>query len=170
MKHFMNTTSIIAVAAAAGFIGFASTGANAATSGAVSADAEIVAPIAVTAGTNSLQFGLVGNTAAHVVTVSTADARSSTVPAQLVAGTTPTAADFNVTGSGAATYTITLPASVNLAGPGADLIVNNFTHDAGATPALAAGLASFNVGADLTIPNAHPAGAYSGTFTVTVNY
>lgn len=170
MKHFMNTTSIIAVAAVAGFIGFASTGANAATSGAVSADAEIVAPIAVTAGTNSLQFGLVGNTAAHVVTVSTADARSSTVPAQLVAGTTPTAADFNVTGSGAATYTITLPASVSLTGTGPAMTVNNFVHDAGATPTLTAGADAFNVGADLTVPSGQTAGAYTGSFTVTVNY
>ncbi len=50
------------------------------------------------------------------------------------------------------------------------MTVNNFTHDAGGAPALTAGADTFNVGADLTVALGQVAGAYTGTFTVTVNY
>lgn len=167
MKHFMNTTSIVAAVAVAGFVGFASSGAMAAsTTG--TANATIVSALSVTAGGTPLEFGTIGN-AANTVTVDTTGARSATDATQL-AGGTPTAADFNVTGNASTAYSISIPATTITDGTTV-LTVNNFTHDAGATPTLSAGGAdTFNVGADLIVTAGATTGAYTGTFTVTVNY
>lgn len=168
MKHLKNTTSIIAMAAVAGFIGFASTAANAATTSGT-ANATLVTAIAVTSGGTALEFGSIG-IAANTVTVSTAGARTATDASQL-AGGTPAAANFNVTGTASTNYTVSLPASITITNGTDNLTVDSFTHDAGATPALdGTGADTFNVGADLTIAGTESAGAYTGTFTVTVNY
>ncbi len=104
------------------------------------------------------------------MTISTAGVRSATDATQL-AGGTPQAASFTVNGEGTSAYTITLPASATISdGGGNNMTVNNFTHDAGASPALTAGADTFSVGADLVIGAGQVAGAYTGSFTVTVNY
>jgi hypothetical protein len=50
------------------------------------------------------------------------------------------------------------------------MTVNGFNHDAGGSPALTAGADTFNVGATLNINGGQAANAYSGTYTLTVNY
>lgn len=168
MKHLMNTTSIIAMAAVAGFVGFASTDAKAA-SDTGTASATLVTALTVTSGGTPLEFGTIGN-AANTVTVSPAGVRSATDATQL-AGGTPTAADFTVAGTASATYTISIPATTISNGV-TTLTVNNFTTDAGATPTLdGTGADAFNVGGDLIVTaGADTSAAYTGTFTVTVNY
>jgi hypothetical protein len=153
---------------AIGIAGFASNGAQAATANGT-ANATIVEAIGISAG-NTLEFGDILNGAANTVTVTAAGVRSATDPTQLIGGTVQ-AASFNVTGDGNRAYTITLPGPVVVTeGGGATMTVNSFTHDAGATPALAGGAASFNVGANLVVSNGQTAGAYNGTFVMTVNY
>ncbi|MBL4667531.1 MAG: DUF4402 domain-containing protein [Sneathiella sp.] len=51
------------------------------------------------------------------------------------------------------------------------MVLNNFSHDAGGTPATdGSGDLVFNVGGDLVVNVAQVSGAYAGTYTVTVNY
>ncbi len=50
------------------------------------------------------------------------------------------------------------------------MTIDTFNHDAGATPTLAGGSDTFNVGATLHVGATQAAGTYSGTFSVTVNY
>ena len=51
------------------------------------------------------------------------------------------------------------------------MTLNNFVHDAGGTPTTnGSGDLVFNVGGDLVVNAAQASGAYSGTYTVTVNY
>jgi hypothetical protein len=169
MKFAKRICTIALGSMAIGITGFASIDAQAA-SDTGTANATIVQAIGITAA-NTLEFGDILNGAANTVTVSPASVRSATDGTQLIGGTWQ-AASFNITGDGNRAYTITLPANgvVTLAGPGPDMAVNNFTHDAGGAPALTAGADSFNVGADLSVANGQIAGPYTGTFTVTVNY
>jgi len=136
------------------------------------ASATIVAPIAVTQAT-ALSFGNMSpTTAAGSVVISTAGARTATNVDLLTGGTT-TAAAFNVTGDNSATFAITLPTSTTLTGPGPAMAVSSFNHDEGGTPALdGSGSAAFNIGATLAVDTSanQTAGAYSGTYNVTVNY
>ena len=168
MKYGRSIITVAAGLTAIGMAGFTSGDAQAA-SDTGTANATIVQAIGITA-VNSLEFGDILNSAANTVTVSAAGARSATDGTQLIGGTVQ-AASFNVTGDGSRAYTITLPASATVTGPGAaTMTVDTFTHDAGGAPALTAGADSFNVGANLTVANGQAAGAYTGTFAVTVNY
>ena len=169
MKFGKSISAVAAGLTAIGIAGFGSSGAQAASVNGT-ANATIVQAIGISA-VNTLEFGDILNGAANTVTVSTAGARSATDNTQLIGGTVQ-AASFNITGDGNRAYTITLPADgvVTLTGPGPAMAVNGFNHDAGATPALTAGADSFNVGADLVVANGQTAGAYTGSFTVTVNY
>lgn len=165
----MHTTSIIAVAAVAGFVGFASSGAKAASTNGT-ANANLVTALTIAAGT-ALDFGSIVN-AANTVTISSAGGRTATDSAQL-AGGTPVPATFNVSGSASTQYSITLPANntVTIANGATTLAVQNFEHNAGATPTLdGTGAASFSVGAQLIIVGGEAPGTYTGTFPVTVNY
>lgn len=168
MNTVRNKNSLFAAAAVLGLVAFATSHAEAASANGT-ANATIVQAIGITAG-NTLEFGTIGN-AANTVTISTAGARSASDATQL-AGGTPQAASFNITGQGTSAYTITLPASATITDPVSldTMTVNNFMHDAGGAPALVGGVDSFNVGADLTVGALQTAGAYTGAFAVTVNY
>ena len=56
--------------------------------------------------------------------------------------------------------------------PGAAMIVNNFTTNAGSSPTLnpAAGVLNFSVGADLVVKARQAASTHRGTYTLTVIY
>ena len=166
MKYGKSISIVAAGLTAIGLAGFASSGAQAASANGT-ANATIVQAIGISAA-NTLEFGDILNGAANTVTVDTLGARSATDGTQLIGGTVQ-AASFNVTGDGNRAYTVTLPGPVVVTeGGGATMTVNNFTHDSGG--ALAAGTDSFNVGADLIVANGQAPGAYTGTFTMTVNY
>ena len=128
----------------------------------------LLAPISISS-TGDMDFGTVLTTGtAGTVTVTPAGARSS-VNVDLFGGF-PAAASFDVTGASGQTYVITLPSSATLSSGGNTMTVDTFTDDAGASPTLAGGSDTFNVGATLSVGAAQVAGTYSGTFSVTVDY
>jgi hypothetical protein len=137
------------------------------------ATATIIAPIAITNSTD-LAFGnvAVSATLAGTVVLSPLGVRTPTAGVTLPAVTgTFSAATFSVTGSGASTYAITLPASITLTGvPSGTMTVDNFTSNPSGTGALTAGAQTLTVGGTLNVGAAQAAGTYTGTFNVTVNY
>lgn len=147
------------------------------------ANATIVAPITIANGA-TLEFGNVVAGSGTVV-ISSAGGRTDSSTA-LTPGTqrgTFRNATFNVTGEGAYTYVITLPTTaVTLTGPASNtMTVGTFTVEAGtsgsvsgttsgAIGTLAAGVGELQVGATLNVGASQVAGAYSGTYAVTVAY
>lgn len=131
------------------------------------ANAQVLAPIAITAGT-ALNFGTIAGNGAGTVIVTPGGARSFTggvvgTAAAFAAGT------FNVTGTGGATFAMTYPGSFNVsANAGANTMA--VTVNGAATGTLSGGTASFPVGGTLTVGAAQAAGAYTGTYSMTVEY
>lgn len=144
------------------------------------ASAFIVQPITI-ANTGDMDFGnlAVSATVAGTLELSPLGVRTEgggvTLPA--VTGTV-TVATFDVSGTPAYTYAITLPSTDVILENAASnqLTVNTFTSDPSGTGTLdGAGTQTISVGATLNVPAGAPNGAYStvtaGTpFTVTVNY
>lgn len=135
--------------------------------------AQKVKPIAVTT-TTGLSFGsftMAGS--GGLVTVSAAGIRS--VSGGIIAlGGTVTAATFSVTGNNNTPYTITLPTSTVLSGPGGSMPIN-FTAALVTGGVLTGQLANggkstFSVGGELTVASNQAPGAYSATLVMTVNY
>jgi hypothetical protein len=139
------------------------------------ATATIVTPISIAEVVN-MNFGNVAvqTAAGGTVVMTPAGVRSVTggVTLPVINGTV-TAASFTVTGQGAYTYAITLPATATTLTSGANtMTATTFTSTPSATGALTAGTQTLNVGATLNVAAAQAAGLYvSGTpFSVTVNY
>lgn len=142
------------------------------------ATATIVTPIAISK-TVDLNFGNVAVIAAGAVVLAPADgSRTKTGGVTLpnVTGTV-TAAEFNVTGEGNYTYSITLPSSdytITRAGGSETMAVNNFKSypDVADNGALSSGAQTLKVGATLNVSAAQLAGTYTNAvgFDVTVNY
>lgn len=81
------------------------------------------------------------------------------------------AALFSVLGHANTAVIISFSTGDTLTGAGAAMPIGNFTHNAGVTPAFDAnGSISFSVGADLTINPSQGSGAYSGSYTVFIEY
>ena len=72
-----------------------------------------------------------------------------------------------MTGASGASYSVTVPASVSLTGPGTAMTAT-LTNDGGGS--LTGGTDTFNVGGTLSVGASQTAGSYSGTYTVSVNY
>ena len=77
---------------------------------------------------------------------------------------------YTITGEDGMAYTITFPAApIDITGPGgATMSVDNWSHDADGTAAIAG--EQFNLGARLSIGAGQATGAYTGTYTITVEY
>ena len=167
MKNFTTTLAIIATATL-----FSAALASAASTSS-SANASIVSAIAIT-NTAPLNFGQIAPTIViGTVSVATTGERAGLGGVTLANGSTPAAASFAVTGAANNTYTITLPASTTLTGPGAPMTVDGFVSnpDATGTGTLSAlGAQTLLVGATLHVGVSQVAGAYTGTFNVDVNY
>ncbi len=133
------------------------------------ANAEIVAAIAI-ANTADLDFAaIVAAAGADTVVVSAAGAR--TCGGTLTCTGAVAAASFDVTGGANLGYSITLPASATISSGGNNMTVNAFTDSLGGTGTLSgAGTQTFTVGATLNVGASQPAGSYTGTFNVTVDY
>lgn len=124
--------------------------------------------------TQALSFGsfVAGNGGS--VTVSTSGGRSAGGGVMLIPSSQGTAAQFTISGDANATYTIELPGNgfVTLTGSGADMLINDFTS----TPSGAGGQLDgggsqiLSVGGTLSVGSDQVPGAYSGSFSVTVNY
>lgn len=173
----MKTSMIKALAGAAMIAAsFGATSAQAATADA-DARATILTRVAVTKVVNTnLDFGTiaigtlaVGGTAN--VVVSNAGVRTS-CGAGLVCGGAVDVAEFNITGATGELIAITVPAAVvlnhaTIAGQSMSAALT--TNAVSGNHALTAG-ETFAVGGSLTVAESQAAGAYSGTFTVEVNY
>lgn len=174
-QSIWNTVARRLAAVVAGFavVSMAATAAQAQASADATAGASVTIanPIAVTK-TADLSFGtVVPSATAGTVVVSTGGARSVSGGVSELGGTV-TAAAYSVTGYANNAYTITLPASATLAGPGTtSMTADTFAHSAGTSPALdGTGAGSFSVGATLNVGANQTPGAYTGTFNVTVAY
>ncbi len=135
------------------------------------ATARVLAKIQLTKNTD-LNFGdLVAGGSAGTVVVSTTGTRTSTGGVTLAVGTV-TQAGFTVVGEPNKTYTITVPASVTLNGPGGNtMAVNGFVLNPTSPATLpAGGSAPLNIGATLNVAANQVTGSYSNTFNVVVAY
>lgn len=137
------------------------------------ATATVVAPIAIAAG-DTLRFGSFSTSAAAQTVSINATTGARTSSGALLATSTVGRATFNVTGSGVLTYAITLPSSVNIVTgtslPAETMAVSTFTSDPSGTGTLTAGAQTLGVGATITTVASQVAGAYTGTFNVSVEY
>lgn len=141
------------------------------------ASATIVSPIAIANAAN-MNFGNIAVNASLGTVVLPAAA----VPVRTVTGGctlpatagTVSAAAFTVTGQAGFTYSITLPASASLTGPGPAMTANTFVSNptVAAGGLLTGGTQTLYVGATLNVAASQTAGAYTtaAPFTVTVNY
>jgi len=158
MTKFFTKAALVGVAA------FSATGANAATATAT-ARAQILQPLTVTQAADLDYATIVTGAAASTVVVTPAGARTCGVG--LVCSGTATAARFNVVGTIGQIATVSVPATVSLTS-GANSMSSTLVSST-ALMTLAA-TNSFNVGGTLSVGANQADGAYSGTFTVTVNY
>lgn len=138
-------------------------------------------------GGGSLNFGSItpGNTGGSVTMAPTSGTDFGTRTAQGTVdliGTDASCALYTVTGTAGSVYTVTLPSTdddVTLTGPAGagtnTMTLNTFSinvdGNAAATGTLnAGGTSNFAVGGKLTVASDQNAGAYAGTFNVTVAY
>lgn len=148
---------------------FAFTGAAHAASVTASASATVATPIAISE-TSSMNFGtVVASATAGTAVLSTAGAVTTTGGVTTLAST-PSAAAFSVTGQSGQTFSVSLPTSATLSSGANNMTIDTFNHSLGTTPTLTGGTATFSVGATLNVSANQAAGAYSGTYAVTVNY
>lgn len=139
------------------------------------ANATILGAIALTA-VNPLDFGGITPGAGGNVVLSTLSVATPT-GVTLVAGVVPTAASYTVTGTGLATYAITIPTAsfniINTTGAGAETMAVTAMgcSYAGLTSTFAAGgTDAFTVGGTLTVASGQVLGVYTAAFNVTVAY
>lgn len=104
------------------------------------------------------------------ITISPSGNITSNSGSTFFAGNT-SAASFTGKGDKNASYFISFSAGDSMTGTGANMTIQNFTHDAGITPSTdARGNFSFNVGTSLIINPGQISGEYSGVYTVFVDY
>lgn len=145
------------------------------------ATATVITPIAITK-TADLVFGSFARGDGGTVTVSTSGARTASGTILSTIGNTPSAAQFDVTGDGASTYSITWSGDTQLetgaGGAGetmelsriSDLTAGNATSGEVSSGTLTDGAQSIYLGGTLAVGAAQVAGAYTGSVTATVEY
>jgi hypothetical protein len=87
-------------------------------------------------------------------------------------GSTFGAASFLVSGTRSATYTLTMPTNgtVVLSDGAHTMALNDFAVSPSNGHLSGGGTQTIRIGATLTVANGQPAGQYTGTYSVTVNY
>jgi hypothetical protein len=124
--------------------------------------------------TRSLSFGSFVAGSGGSVTMSPSGARSAAGGVTLVPSGAGTAAQFSITGDPGMTYSISLPldGEAELSnGAGQSMPLRAFTSDPSGTGVLdGGGSQTVSVGATLDVGASQATGAYSGAFSVTVNY
>lgn len=133
------------------------------------ASANIEEPLIITQDT-AMDFATIqADSTGDTITLTLTDAVLS--PGASTFSGTPASADFSVTGTPNAAVTISFSSGDTLSGPGAPMTLGNFQNDAGTTPQIdGTGNFSVTVGADLTVNANQVGGAYSGTYTLTIDY
>lgn len=163
-RFFKGVLASTALAAAA----LASTSAQAATASA-SASAVILEQVVVTK-TSDLNFGTIAiGTGGGTVTMGFTSNR--TCGTGLVCSGVVTSGAFNIQGAGNQNVGINSDSSVTLTRvSGTETMSASLTRSASTATLTALGAGSFQVGGVLTVGGTQVAGAYTGTFNVTVNY
>ncbi|NRA30903.1 MAG: DUF4402 domain-containing protein [Parvularculaceae bacterium] len=134
------------------------------------ASATILEAITVTK-TADLEFANIAPDAVTAGTVAISAAGVRTCDPVLTCSGTAAAAAFDVTGATGAAFTVTLPAAANITSGGDNMLVDNFTTSLpGNAGTFFGGAANFTLGGTLNVGAAQAAGAYTGSFTVTVEY
>lgn len=142
------------------------------------ATATVITPIGITAPVN-LVFGSFARGAGGTVTVSTSSIRTASGTILSAVTAAPSAARFNVTGDGSATYSITIAPTANLAdglntmalATFSQLTAGGATSGNVTTGTLTSGAQSIYVGGTLTVGATQVAStAYAGSVAVTVEY
>lgn len=123
----------------------------------------------------ALSFGAFTAGSGGTIQISSGGGRSKTGGVLLVTqGGSPAAAQFTVTGTPNAVFTISLPVDGTVLlsdGGGNTMALNSFVSSPNGVGTLSGGGSQLiNVGASLTVSNQQVSGAYSGSFSVTVNY
>lgn len=153
-------------------LGAAAFGVNAyAATATANATATVIAPMTLTK-TLDLRFGKFapGLTTGTVV-IAAGGARSATGGVKVSALDAGGAASYSVTGDSTATYAITLPTGTATITSGVNTMsVATFTSAPSATGTLTAGAQTLTVGGTLSVAISQVAGAYTGTYDVTVEY
>ena len=135
-----------------------------------SATAKVVVPITVS-NTAPLAFGSFSAGSGGTIMIGTDGARSKTAGVVLLNASTGAAAAFAVNGESNATYTITLPTTVQVADGGNTMSLGSFVSNPSGTGTLSgSGAQTINVGATLTVADGQTAGNYTGSFNVSVEY
>ncbi len=130
------------------------------------ASAQIAIPVTI-AETTPLDHGTVtASGSVGTVTISTAGVRGVTGGVAEFGGTISQGV-FTVTGEANNAFTITRDPTSSLSGPGTAMIAT-LGNDAPAN--LTTGAATINVSSSLAVAASQVAGAYSGTYSITVNY
>ena len=136
------------------------------------ADAEVVAPLAISGGDGgaggvALDFGIFDNISAGTVLIDPSD--DSVTETGINHFGNNSRAEFTVTGKSGQTYSVTLPSTATLNGPsGATMSAGSFTSSDIDT--LGSSGDVFYVGATLSVANGQAVGTYSGTYDVIVAY
>jgi len=123
-------------------------------------------------GTQKLNFGMfVAGTALNYITVSPAGVRTFTGGIKLL-GSGASADLFTVTGDTSnPSFSITLPGSaVTLTSGSYTMTVDTFTSTPSGTGTMSSGTLNITVGARLNVGANQHAGAYTGSYTITVAY
>jgi len=164
----MNIRTLKSVAAGSVLaLGLVSGAAQAATADGT-ARATILQQVTVT-NTSDLQFGTVAiGTGGGAVTVATGGGR--TCATTLVCSGATTSAGFSVSGATGMNVGISVPGSVTLTETGGATMSATLASSATSLTLLGTAADAFRVGGTLNVGGTQAAGAYAGTFTVTVNY
>ena len=140
---------------------------------AANATATVIVPLAITKNTD-ISFGKFLAGTGGTVSIATNGSRTAGGGVTLFnQNSVSNAASFAVTGEGAYTYAITLPANstVNLSdGASHTMAASSFISNPSGTGTLTAGAQTLLVGATLTAASAQTPGSYTGNFSITVDY
>ena len=140
--------------------------------------ARIFRPIAITAGT-ALNFGKIIRPRSGSGTVAVDAATGQrTVAGTGMAGLSspaPTRATYTVSGEGGQVFSLSVPSTFQMTGPGAPITVNLTSTTANGAKTLssalgAAGTFSFSLGGSLPLTSTTATGTYQGSYTVTTVY
>jgi hypothetical protein len=142
-----------------------------------SATATVFRPIAM-ANSQGLVFGRIvrPNTGSGSVTMDPASGvRTATGGASFVSVPAATPAVYAVTGEGGQVFSISVPPTFSMTGPGGASVTTTLTSTATGSAALSAALGSagsysFKVGGSIPLSSTTTDGAYSGSYTVMVQY
>ena len=132
------------------------------------ADANVVQALLITQ-TSGMNFGDISESGGGTVTLNLDGTRTAGAGTDALVGGGNAAGVYNISGGDTKAYTLSFPPTATVTeGGGATMTVDNFVHDADGT-ALSTG-ENFNLGADIGIASGQATGAYSGTYTITVEY